>query len=224
MKDTVIAQIQEIAAKYPAIQKVVLFGSRARQDHTPQSDYDIAIFAPALTAAEQSLFQNDIEMIDTFHKIDMVFVRERQKDTEFYCNIQRDGVVLMDKFQTKRNNFQNALARLHESLEEAQTTDSLTMRDGVIQRFEFTAELAWKTAREYLLTLEVADINNPKNVMGEAFRNQLITDEAGWLQILRDRNATSHIYDEGDAADIYQRIATAHIQLFDALLHKLQTV
>ena len=113
---------------------------------------------------------------------------------------------------------------MHESLEEARTTDSLTVRDGVIQRFEFTTELAWKTAREYLLALEVSDINNPKNVMSEAFRNQLITDEAGWLQILRDRNATPHMYDDKDAADIYHRIASAHIRLFDELLHKLQTV
>lgn len=223
MNDTIIGQIREIAAKYPAIRKVVLFGSRARQDHTPQSDYDIAVFAPALTAAEQSLFQNDIEAIDTFRKIDTVFVKERQKNTEFYHNIKRDGVVLMDKFQTKLKNYQNALARLHESLVESQATESLTVRDGVIQRFEFTAELAWKTAREYLLTLEVADINNPKNVMGEAFRNQLITDETGWPQILRDRNATSHIYDEEDAADIYHRIATAHIRLFDELLNKFIT-
>ncbi len=224
MNDTVIAQIKEIAAKYKAIQKVVLFGSRARQDHTPQSDYDIAVFAPAMTQAEQSLFLHEIENINTFHKIDVVCIKERHKNTELYDTIQRDGVILMDKFTTKLHNFQNAVARLHEALEEAKTNDSLTVRDGVIQRFEFTAELAWKTAREYLLTLEVSDINNPKAVMGEAFRNQLITDESGWLQILRDRNSTSHIYDEDEATEIFQRIATTHIQLFDELLKKLQAI
>ena len=48
------------------------------------------------------------------------------------------------------------------------------MRDGVIQRFEFTAELAWKTTREYLLTLEIMDINSPKQVIKEAFNNNQI--------------------------------------------------
>lgn len=224
MNDTVIAQIKEIAAKYKFIQKIVLFGSRARQDHTPQSDYDIAVFAPVITEAEWSLFLNEIENINTFHKIDMVCIKERHKNTELYDNILRDGVILMDKFTTKLHNFQNAVARLHEALDKmADNGDSVT-QDGVIQRFEFTAELAWKTAREYLLTLEFTDINNPKNVMSEAYHNQLITDESGWLQILRDRNSTSHIYDEEEATEIFHRIATAHIKLFDELLNKLQAI
>lgn len=224
MKDAVLVQIQRIAGQYKAIQKVVLFGSRARQDHEPQSDYDIAIFAPALTGREQVLFRNELECIDTFHKIDVVFIEKRHKGSELYHHILRDGVILMDKFQIKLNNFQNAVARLHEALEEAQMNNSLTVRDGVIQRFEFTSELAWKTVREYLLTLEVSDINNPKNVMGEAYRNQLITDEDGWLQILRDRNTTSYIYDDGEAEEIFPRIAGGHIILFDELLHKLLAV
>ena len=162
MKDAVLVQIQRIAGQYKAIQKVVLFGSRARQDHEPQSDYDIAIFAPALTGREQGLFRNELECIDTFHKIDVVFIEKRHKGSELYHHILRDGVILMDKFQIKLNNFQNAVARLHEALEEAQMNNSLTVRDGVIQRFEFTSELAWKTVREYLLTLEVSDITKSK--------------------------------------------------------------
>ena len=49
----------------------------------------------------------------------------------------------------------------------------------------------------------------------------LITDAEGWMQILKDRNYTSHIYDEEDSAEIYQRIATQHIGLFDELLENL---
>ena len=60
--------------------------------------------------------------------------------------------------------------------------------------------------------------------MGEAYRNQLITDEDGWLQILRDRNTTSYIYDDGEAEEIFPRIAGGHIILFDELLHKLSAV
>ena len=102
----------------------------------------------------------------------------------------------MDKFEIKLNNYRNALARLHEAIKESKSTESLTVRDGVIQRFEFTSELAWKTIREYLLSQEVTDINSPKRVMIEAYNNELITDEEGWIQVLHDRNSTSHIYDE----------------------------
>ena len=73
------------------------------------------------------------------------------------------------------------------------------MRDGTIQRFEFTTELAWKTVREYLLNEGMTDINTPKSVMKEAFAAGVIDDEQGWLQILNDRNGTSHIYDESRA-------------------------
>ena len=121
----------------------------------------------------------------------------------------------MDKFQIKFNSYQKFLARLHESIGKADEYNDLTFRDGVIQRFEFTTELAWKTIREYLLIHEVSDINTPKSVMSAAFSADIITDEQGWLSILRDRNSTSHIYDEADADRIYQSIITEHIKLFD---------
>ena len=115
------------------------------------------------------------------------------------------------------------ISRLHEALEEFEANSSLTtIRDGVIQRFEFTAELAWKTIREYLISQEVSDINTPKNVMKAAFSDDIITDEEGWLTILRDRNMTSHIYDEGDADEIFKRIVTQHIKLFDELSDMLR--
>ena len=212
--DKVLNEIRRIALNYKNIKKVVLFGSRARGDNTDKSDYDIAVFAN-MDYSDECKFKNDIDDIETFYKIDLVFIKERHIGTEIYQNIMNDGVIIMDKFQTKLNNYQNALARLHEAIEESKTSESLTVRDGVIQRFEFTAELAWKTLREYLILEEISDINSPKSVMREAFNNNLITDEQGWLSILRDRNSTSHIYDEADADKIYQRIITGHIKLFD---------
>ncbi|MEG1441126.1 MAG: nucleotidyltransferase substrate binding protein [Oscillospiraceae bacterium] len=49
------------------------------------------------------------------------------------------------------------------------------------------------TIREYLLSQEITDINSPKSVLSEAYNNRLITDDNGWLQILRDKNSTSHM-------------------------------
>lgn len=219
MKDYVIEQMKDVALKYKSIHKVVLFGSRARGDNTPNSDYDIAIFSNPMEHSEQSKFLNDIDGIKTLRKIDVIFIKERHMDTDLYRNIMKDGVTVMDKFQTKLKNYKDALARLHESIEDAKKfSDNLTFRDGVIQRFEFTAELAWKTMREYLLSEKVANINSPKSVMREAYHMNVITDEDGWIQILDDRNSTSHIYDQQEATDIYKRIATEHIQLFDKLL------
>ena len=222
MKDYVMEQIRNVSLKYKNINKVVLFGSRARGDNTPNSDYDIAVFSNTMEHAEESKFLNDIDNIKTLSKIDVVFIKERHIGSDLYKNIMKDGVTVMDKFQTKLENYKNALARLHESIEDSEKfADNLTFRDGVIQRFEFTAELAWKTIREYLLSEKVANINSPKSVMREAYHMNVITDEDGWIQILDDRNATSHIYDEQEATSIYKRIAAEHLPLFDKLLDTL---
>ena len=220
--DKVLDEIRHISLRYN-INKVVLFGSRARGDSTPKSDYDIAVFTNNMDNSEQIRFLNEIEDIETFNKIDVVFVDENHISSELYRNIKNDGVNIMDKFQIKLNNYINAVSRLHEALEEFEANSSLTtIRDGVIQRFEFTTELAWKTIREYLISQEVSDINTPKNVMKAAFSDDIITDEEGWLTILRDRNMTSHIYDEGDADEIFKRIVTQHIKLFDELSDTLR--
>ncbi len=57
--------------------------------------------------------------------------------------------------------------------------------------------------------------------MREAFNISIISDDEGWIKILDDRNSTSHIYDETDAAEIYNRICSEHINLIDALQKKL---
>ena len=51
------------------------------------------------------------------------------------------------------------------------------------------------------IILWITELNSPKSVMTEAYNN-IISDDEGWLQILRDRNSTTHIYDEEDAATI----------------------
>jgi len=219
----VLNEIYQIEMQYKNISKVILFGSRARGDNTDKSDYDIAVFSNNLSVSEQFKFLNEIDNIDTLNKIDVIFIKEKHIGTELYQNIMKDGVVIMDKFQIKLNNYKNALKRLHDAIEEEKINNSLVVRDGAIQRFEFTSELAWKTVREFLLKEGAKDINTPKNVMQAAFAADIITNAEGWLTILRDRNLTSHIYDEDDANEIFNRITTEHIKLFDELLEKLTT-
>ena len=214
--DKVLNEIRRIALDHD-INKVVLFGSRARGDNTPKSDYDIAVFAHNMYISEQAHFLEEIDNIRTLNKIDVIFIKKRHIGTELYQNIMNDGVDIMNKFQIKLNNYKNALSRLHEAIEEEKASKSLAVRDGAIQRFEFTSELAWKTVREYLLSEGVTDINSPKKVMREAYNNDLIENTEGWLRILDDRNLTSHVYDDEDAEDIYNRIMNEHIKLFDEL-------
>jgi nucleotidyltransferase substrate binding protein (TIGR01987 family) len=91
--------------------------------------------------------------------------------------------------------------------------------DGTIQRFEFTFELFWKAVRR-LLARQGVEANSPKAVLQQAYRLGWLSDEQQWLDVLKDRNLTSHTYQEPLALEIYHRIPAHHAAMraaFDQL-------
>ena len=98
----------------------------------------------------------------------------------------------------------------------------MLFRSGVIQRFEFTCELAWKTTREFLLDQGFTELNSPKATMRKAFSYGLIDDEQAWIALLNARNQTSHIYDDATAQEIYSQIESEFVSLFDKLIEQLK--
>jgi nucleotidyltransferase substrate binding protein (TIGR01987 family) len=128
----------------------------------------------------------------------------------------------MKKKETKLVNFDKALQRLKEAIKVfEQSNNNDVIRDGVIQRFEFTYELAWKAAKEYLEYAGIAGRTSPRAVFKEAYAQQLITNEDNWLAMLNDRNMTSHIYKEEMAEEIAQRIVDCYVGEFELLLQEL---
>lgn len=98
--------------------------------------------------------------------------------------------------------FEKALQRLEEILEKEDTEIN---RDAAIQRFEFTIELAWKSAQKFLREEEII-CRSPKECLKEAFKFGLIKDDSHWFDMLKDRNLTTHTYDETTAREIYDRL------------------
>ena len=213
-------QVKKCASNYPNIYKIVLFGSRARGDYRPNSDIDLAIFSRSISNLEVANFTNEIEDLDTLLKFDIVLMTP-DTDPRLLENIKQEGVVLMELLSNKVENLRKAVERLSEGILELQANQSSIVRDGVIQRFEFTTELAWKATREYLMDQGFVDINSPKSVMKEAFSYGLITDDKIWVQLLNDRNLTSHIYKEEIADEICERIIKTYFQEFKALSKRL---
>ncbi len=212
-RDATLEKLTELIRSFGKINKAVLFGSRARGDNTPKSDYDIAVYLeePDDIWKLRSFF----EEADTLHKIDLVSVDGRLP-SKLKENIEREGVVIMER-KSKRGNYGKAVLSLKEALEDYRAMPLDTVRDGVIQRFEFTAELAWKACREYLIEMGYAEVNGPKPVMREAFSYGMIENEETWLRILTDRNLTSHVYSDNTANEIFSRIKTMYISEFEAL-------
>ncbi|MCI8332651.1 MAG: toxin-antitoxin system, antitoxin component [Clostridiales bacterium] len=216
MKEIYI-QIADLGRRYKAA-KIVLFGSRARGDHHDRSDIDIAVYG--MPKENQVPFSDEINQLPTLLAFDIVFITSKTSPA-LLNNINKDGIILMSKLADKRAHFSDAVSRLKESIQDYENHPLTSIRDGVIQRFEFCTELAWKTTREYLLEQGYIDINSPKSVMRQAYSDHLIEDEALWLEILNDRNLTSHLYDEAAAQEIFESIKNSYVSLFALLLNKL---
>ena len=107
---------------------------------------------------------------------------------------------------------------LSEGILELQANESSIVRDGVIQRFEFTVELAWKSIKEYLEDQgSTTPIATPRAVLKEAFAAGIIQDADEWNKIITARNITSHVYDEKTAEDVAAQICNDFLPLLKAL-------
>lgn len=207
--DKLYYQIATIGKKLGAT-KIVLFGSRARGDNRPRSDIDLAVYG--LDARCQSAFLEAIDNLPTLLDFDIVFITESTAPA-LLENIKKDGVILMTQKDEKICKFTEATQRLSEALAAYRQDSSDIIRDGVIQRFEFCTELAWKATREYLLDQGYTEINSPKSVMRRAYADGIISNDEAWIDLINDRNLTSHIYDDATAAQIFNKIQSTYTQM-----------
>lgn len=127
----------------------------------------------------------------------------------------------MNRSRNKLENLVKALGRLKEAAQMARDKDDSIVRDGLIQRFEFTYELVWKALKEYLEENGIFERNSPKTVFKEAYALGIITNEQTWLSIINDRNLTTHLYNEAVAIEIAGRIISSYLPEFEALTQKL---
>jgi nucleotidyltransferase substrate binding protein (TIGR01987 family) len=113
----------------------------------------------------------------------------------------------MSRWNEKISDFNKAVNRLKEAIDESEKNPTLsTLKDGVIQRFEFTYELCWKLIKLYLETEGILEAKSPRSTFKEAFQYGLIEDGDLWIDMLKDRNLTSHVYDEEMSEEIYKKI------------------
>lgn len=79
------------------------------------------------------------------------------------------------------------------------------LRDGIIQRFEYTFELSWKLLKRYLeeYGLERVDTFTNRELFRVGYEQGLLQDAEAWLGYLRSRNLTSHMYNEGIAEQVF---------------------
>lgn len=104
----------------------------------------------------------------------------------------------------------NAVTRLGEAIEDSKKYSIESLKDGVIQRFEFSVELSWKTLKQYLESEGVVNITTPKQTIRESFAKEILENPDIWINMLNDRNLTSHIYDSSVSDKIFENIINGY--------------
>ena len=125
----------------------------------------------------------------------------------------------MKRFEERKKDLINATNRLKEALNEE---ESDLIIDGVLHRYEFTFELAWKTLKDYLEYLGVTiNTGSPREVIKESYAHDLIPDGETWIKMMLARNSLSHLYDEETSRKVYNEIKEKYIYQIEKLIERL---
>lgn len=116
------------------------------------------------------------------------------------------------RWQQRFDNFEKAFTLLKKAFEKDIAVMSDLEKEGVIQRFEYTFELAWKTLKDYLIYNGVSfDQITPKSVIKQAFAAKIITDGQIWIDMLEQRNLMSHTYSNESFESVFDSIANHYL-------------
>ena len=122
------------------------------------------------------------------------------------------------RWQQRFANYQKALDKLREVVEGSDTTELSDLeKEGMIQRFEYSYELAWKTLQDYLRNAGYPDIAGPKDVISQAYKDGIITDGESWKKMKLSRELTSHTYNSETAEEIAFSIVDEFFYLLESL-------
>jgi len=126
------------------------------------------------------------------------------------------------RWKQRFSNYQKALAQLTKFIDKGDLNE--LEEQGLIQAFEYTHELAWNLLRDYLRDQGAQNINGSKDAVRAAFQVGLIEDGETWMDMIKDRNRTSHTYNQVTAEAIATNIKTRFFALFVELREKMQVL
>ncbi|MCL1865460.1 MAG: nucleotidyltransferase substrate binding protein [Spirochaetes bacterium] len=130
-----------------------------------------------------------------------------------------EGIRWKQRFQ----NYKKALAALKNAIDLAANRElSELEKQGTIQGFEFTFELAWNVMKDFLEDQGITGIIGSKNAIRYAFNEGLIEDGQVWMDMIKDRNVATHVYDHETAEDLFIAINNTYYHQFNAFAEKMR--
>jgi len=126
------------------------------------------------------------------------------------------------RWKQRFQNFEKAIKHLESALQLA--NPDFLQKAGIIQFFEMSYELAWNCLKDYLEEQGFSDVKSPRSAIKKAYEIDLIGDGHSWLELLVDRNLTSHAYDDEKANEIEQLIHQKYYPLLFNLYKTLKQI
>lgn len=221
----IIKEVVKIILKHARPSRIYLFGSVVDGETKKAGDIDIAFDDPDFTS--EHLIQEEIDKLPTLVKIDVKNISHADK--RFKNRVTSTGRVLFSGNKKTRAedglyNFSKAYEKFSEAIDLKESLYSEGFSDVyadiIVKRFEFTYEMGWKAIKRYLSSVGIECLN-PKQCFQEGSLQGLIDDESIWLEIMEQRNLSSHVYSEIEAHEIMHR-ATRYRKAFADLKEKLE--
>jgi len=130
------------------------------------------------------------------------------------------------RWHQRFSNYKKALIQLRDAVQLSHQRELTPLeKQGLIQSFEYTHELAWKTLKDFLQYRgSTEEIYGSKDASRQAFANGIIFDGETWMSMVKSRNLTSHTYDEETVEKIVDVILGSYIFEFEKLEEKLESL
>ena len=128
------------------------------------------------------------------------------------------------RWKQRFQNFEKALKQLKnaKTLREERAFTELELQ-GAIQAFEVSQELSWKVMKDFLEYQGKSGLYGSRDTIKEAFNIGLLSKGETWLDTIKSRNKTSHIYDEEEVLDILEVIFNEYLPIFTEFEEKMKT-
>ncbi|KQS33841.1 nucleotidyltransferase substrate binding protein [Dyadobacter sp. Leaf189] len=129
------------------------------------------------------------------------------------------------RWEQRFENYKRALAKLGEAVQlDSMRELSELEKQGTIQAFEYTHELAWKVMQDFFIYQGNSEIRGSRDATRQAFSANLITDGDHWMEMIKNRNLTSHTYNEVISEEIYKNIVSEFYPLFVAFQETMEAI
>ena len=129
------------------------------------------------------------------------------------------------RWKQRLDNYKRALHQLTLAVELAGTRPLSDLeKQGLIQGFEYTHELAWNVLKDYLQFEGISGIVGSRGAVREAYRRELIPNGDIWMDMIEKRNLSSHTYDTETANTLSREIIESFYPCFVALKGTLEAM